>query len=137
MCKPGEALKTNEFHNTYTKQMAGLLAQVDKRADSLAEEPDQQMSPAKRLERSIDNDSNEVSESPVAISARITKNGPKYALAVGPAGRRGRIPARSVHDIVGSTRQINVDTDLHIGDEIRVAVEETDDALYYHPTSIG
>ncbi|WP_047889232.1 GTP pyrophosphokinase family protein [Rhodococcus sp. ARP2] len=137
MYKPGEALKPNEFHNNYAKQMAGLLAQVDEMADSLAEELDQQTSPLAPSERGPARVSNGNSERPATISARVTKTGPKYALAVGPDGRRGLIPARSVREAVRETKRIDVDVYLSIGDEVSVNVEETDDALYYHPIKIG
>ncbi|ROZ44746.1 RelA/SpoT protein [Rhodococcus sp. WS3] len=137
MYKPGEALKPNEFHNNYAKQMAGLLAQVDEMADSLAEELDQQTSPLKPSERGSDAVSNGIRNLPATISARVTKTGPKYALAVGPDGRRGLIRARSLRDTLGETKLIDVDEYLSVGDEVSVRVEETDAALYYDPIKIG
>ena len=124
MYKPGEALKPTTFHRDYASQMAELLAQVDGMADRLAAELDNLTAP--------DGVASTAAE-PVSIAARVTRTGPRYALAVGPDGRRGLIPARSVRDAVGSNRRINVSDYIAIGDHIKVIVDETDDALYYHP----
>ncbi|KAA0022686.1 GTP pyrophosphokinase [Antrihabitans cavernicola] len=124
MYKPGEALKPTDFHRDYASEMAELLARVDGMADRLAVELDNLTEPSEPVEVGAD---------PLRITARVTRTGPRYALAVGPDGRRGLIPARSVRDKVGSNRRINVSDYIAVGDHIDVIVDDTSDALYYRP----
>ncbi|WP_072806552.1 S1 RNA-binding domain-containing protein [Rhodococcoides yunnanense] len=131
MYKPGEALKPSKQHENQARQMAELLLQVDLMADELAAQLDSQTADSKDAV---------VQPTPVPkdseiISARVTRTGPRYALAVGPDGRRGLIPARSVKAVIGAKDRISVDDYLQIGDMVRVVVEDTDDALYYHLSS--
>ena len=124
MYKPGEALKPTDFHRDYASEMAELLARVDTMADRLAAELDSLTEPSEPEAPDVE---------PQRITARVTRTGPRYALAVGPDGRRGLIPARSVRDRVGSNRRINVSDYIAVGDHIEVTVDETSDALYYRP----
>ena len=124
MYKPGEALRPTNFHREYAESMAELLARVDGMADRLAAELDQLTEPSE-LESS--------DTEPLRVVARVTRTGPRYALAVGPDGRRGLIPARSVRDKVGSNRRIDVSDYIAVGDHIDVVVDDTSDALYFRP----
>lgn len=131
MYKPGEALKPTKAHTDYARRMADLLLQVDHMADDLAAQLDSQTTVSK---------DGTAQPSPVPkdsdiISARVTRTGPRYALAVGPDGRRGLIPARSVKAVIGAKDRIAVDDYLEIGDVVQVVVEDTEDALYYHLSS--
>ncbi|OZF01599.1 RelA/SpoT protein [Rhodococcus sp. 15-1154-1] len=129
MYKPGEALKPTEAHTEYARQMAELLLQVDLMADDLAAQLDSQTAVAKgAVVEPVPRDS-------AIISARVTRTGPRYALAVGPDGRRGLIPARSVKAVIGAEDRIAVDDYLEVGDVVEVVVEDTADALYYHLSS--
>lgn len=125
MYKPGEALKPTDFHRDYASEMAELLARVDGMADRLAVELDSLTEPSESDEPDAG--------SHQRIIARVTRTGPRYALAVGPDGRRGLIPARSVRDKVGSNRRIDVSDYIAVGDFIDVIVDDTSDALYYRP----
>lgn len=131
MYKPGEPLKASKKHVDRARQMAELLLQVDLMADELAAQLDSQTA--------VSNDPvaepTLVPKDPEIISARVTRTGPRYALAVGPDGRRGLIPARSVKAVIGVKDRIAVDDYLEVGDEVRVVVEDSEDALYYHLSS--
>ncbi|TQF65776.1 S1 RNA-binding domain-containing protein [Rhodococcus spelaei] len=133
MYKPGKALKPNEFHRDVARKMAELLDSVDTMADLLAAELDRQTA---ELDAGPDGTPSNGSDEPT-VYARITRTGPRYALAVGADGRQGLIPARSVRRVVGSSARINVNDYLEVGDTVDVRVEETDTALYYHPVAIG
>ena len=91
MYKPGEALKPTKAHDEYARQMAELLLQVDAMADDLAAQLDSQTA----VSNNVAADPSPVPRDSEIISARVTRTGPRYALAVGPDGRRGLIPARS------------------------------------------
>ncbi|MBX5333082.1 RelA/SpoT domain-containing protein [Rhodococcus fascians] len=132
MYKPGEALKPTKKHTDYAAHMAHLLDQVDAMADDLAAQLDSLTAASK--------DGSVVAPDPIPkdpdfIRARVTRTGPRYALAVGPDGRRGLVPARSVKAVIGSTDRIAVNDYLEVGDYIDVVVEDSEDALYYHLTS--
>ncbi|AYJ50435.1 GTP pyrophosphokinase [Rhodococcus sp. P1Y] len=131
MYKPGEALKPTEAHNGYARRMADLLLQVDLMADDLAAQLDSQTAVSKDAvaQPSL------VPKDSAIISARVTRTGPRYALAVGPDGRRGLIPARSVKAVIGAKDRIAVDDYLEVGDVVQVVVEDAEDALYYHLSS--
>ncbi|SNS92126.1 GTP pyrophosphokinase [Rhodococcoides kyotonense] len=129
MYKPGEALKPSREHMDRARQMAELLLQVDLMADELAAQLDSQTADSKNSEAEL------VPKDPEIIAARVTRTGPRYALAVGPDGRRGLIPARSVKAVIGAKDRISVDDYLEVDDVVRVVVEDTEDALYYHLSS--
>lgn len=131
MYKPGEALKPSKQHENQARQMAELLLQVDLMADELAAQLDSQTAVSKDAVA----EPTPVPKDSEIISARVTRTGPRYALAVGPDGRRGLIPARSVKAVIGATDRISVDDYLEVGDTVRVVVEDTEDALYYHLSS--
>ena len=131
MYKPGEALKPTKAHNDYARQMAELLLQVDRMADDLAAQLDSQTTAAK----DVTAQPSPVPRDSEIIAARVTRTGPRYALAVGPDGRRGLIPARSVKAVIGAKDRIAVDDYLKVGDVVQVVVEDTEDALYYHLSS--
>ncbi|WP_027501526.1 GTP pyrophosphokinase [Rhodococcus sp. UNC363MFTsu5.1] len=133
MYKPGKALKPNEFHQDVARQMAQLLDNVDSMADLLAAELDRQTA---QLDADADGTAPDSSEEPT-VYARVTRTGPRYALAVTLDGRQGLIPARSVRRLVGSSARINVSDYLDVGDMVDVRVEETDTALYYHPVALS
>lgn len=131
MYKPGEALKPSKTHEDYARRMADLLMQVDNMADDLAAQLDSATTATKdaaAVPVPVPKDS-------AIITARVTRTGPRYALAVGPDGRRGLIPARSVKAVIGAKDRIAVDDYLEVGDIVQVVVEDTDDALYYHLSS--
>ncbi len=127
--KPGEALKPTDFHQRIAKVMADMLAQVDSLADALAGELDQQVASA--------TDQTAVTDPSIAersiTTAVVRTTGPRYALAVGPDGQRGLIPARTVRDLLGVHGLICVADHVHEGDNLRVAVQDSPDALYFHP----
>ncbi len=125
MYKPGEALKPSESHRDYARRMADLLADVDEMADDLSEELDAQ----------IKQTGAGSSEAP-SIVARVTRTGPRYALAVGPDGRRGLIPAVSVRDAAGLTERIDVDDYIDVGDRVEVVVDDSENGLFYHPVAV-
>lgn len=131
MYKPGEALKPSKTHENQARHMADLLLQVDLMADDLAEQLDSQTTAAKDVAA----EPTPVPKDSAIISARVTRTGPRYALAVGPDGRRGLIPARSVKAVIGATDRIDVDDYLEVGDVVQVVVEDSEDALYYHLSS--
>ncbi|MDJ0396091.1 RelA/SpoT domain-containing protein [Rhodococcus sp. G-MC3] len=131
MYKPGEALKPTKTHEDQARTMAELLLQVDSMADDLAAQLDSQTTVSKDAVA----EPSPVPKDSDIISARVTRTGPRYALAVGPDGRRGLIPARSVKAVIGAKDRIAVDDYLEVGDVVRVVVEDTEDALYYHLSS--
>lgn len=132
MYKPGEALKPSKKHTDYAAHMAHLLHQVDAMADDLAAQLDSQTTASKQ---DADPSQHPVAKDSDIISARVTRTGPRYALAVGPDGRRGLVPARSVKAVIGATGRIAVDDYLAVGDFIDAVVEDSEDALYYHLSS--
>ena len=125
------ALKPTKAHDEYARQMAELLLQVDAMADDLAAQLDSQTA----VSNNVAADPSPVPRDSEIISARVTRTGPRYALAVGPDGRRGLIPARSVKAVIGAKDRIAVDDYLEVGDVVQVVVEDTDSALYYHLSS--
>lgn len=131
MYKPGEALKPTKAHDEYARQMAELLLQVDLMADDLAAQLDSQTA----VSKDAVSDPSPVPKDSAIISARVTRTGPRYALAVGPDGRRGLIPARSVKAVIGAKDRIAVDDYLEVGDVVQVVVEDAESALYFHLSS--
>ncbi|TXG92832.1 RelA/SpoT protein [Rhodococcus rhodnii] len=132
MYRPGEALKADPVHEDYARRMADLLATVDDMADTLALELDSKTGAEPSIPVRADVDT----EPEQTTIAHVTRTGPKYALAVGPDGRRGLIPAKAVRDLLGTSDRIRVSDHIDVGDRLAVVVDETPDALYYHPLSL-
>lgn len=132
MYRPGEALKPDPVHQDYARRMADLLSAVDDMADTLAIELD--------TKTTADPDQPHVDDLDAAkehaVLARVASTGPRYALAVGPNGRRGLIPAKSVRELLGTSDRIRVSDHLDVGDSLAVLVDETADALYFHPVAL-
>ena len=133
MYRPGEALKADPVHQDYARRMADLLTTVDDMADTLAIELDTKTTadPSRPL---VGDDLDAAKER--TILARVTRTGPRYALAVGPDGRRGLSPAKSVRAVLGTSDRIRVSDHLDVGDRVAVLVDETEDALYFHPAAL-
>lgn len=120
--KPGAPFKPSSLHSTLATQMANLLAEVDGLADSLATD----------LESTIDVPERSGDSGHRAI-VRVRASGPKYALAVGPDGRQGIIPASSVRAAAGGRGVVRVDYFVHVGDRLEVDVTDDGRGLAFHP----
>lgn len=121
--KPGAPFRATELHTSLATQMAGLLAQVDAMADSLATD----------LESSMEEHAAIDPEMTILTTVRVRASGPKYALAVGPDGRQGIVPAVAVREAAGGRGIIRVDYFVHVGDELSVSVRNDDRGLAYYP----
>jgi putative GTP pyrophosphokinase len=121
-------LAESQHHRDLASTMAGLLWEVDKLADLIARNTDAQLAPTKEQTMAA------ASTPTHDFRALVTHTGPRYALAEGPDGRRGLIPAVVIRDLVAPGDHIDVDDYLEVGDELDVQSVETKDGYFLHPT---
>ncbi|GAB3585007.1 hypothetical protein GCM10027406_32460 [Leifsonia lichenia] len=127
--KPSGPLPHSRHHQELASTMAGLLYEVDKLADILARNLDEQVDPPLEVTQK--------SSSPTrSLEATVTHVGPRFALALDTDGRRGLIPAVIIRDLVAPGGRIDVDDYLNEGDKITVQAVEADGGYYLHPTDV-
>ncbi|NLU84356.1 RelA/SpoT protein [Rhodococcus sp. HNM0569] len=134
MYRPGGVLKPDPTHEDYARRMADLLATVDDMADTLAVELDSKTFDS-RTPGSAATATDARDEHTTQV-VRVTRTGPKYALAVSADGRRGIVPAQSVRALLGTSDRIRVSDHIDVGDDLTVAVDETAEALYFRPVAL-